>query len=155
MEVYRIAKCLYINDMDGTGPKMYGARWNSKGHPVIYTAGSRALAALEALAHIPQKNLPKDFCIAIIHIPDHIPVKTLVAKNLPKGWRTIPIQTSLQKIGDRWLKNRKQALLRVPSVIIPEEWNYLINPLHPDAKKIKIKNTFPFVFDERLKDERV
>lgn len=153
MEVYRIAKCMYINDMDGTGARIYGARWNSKGHPVIYTAGSRSLAALEALAHIPQKNLPKDFCIAIINIPENIPVKALTVKNLPKGWRQIPIQFSLQKLGDRWLKHRKFALLRVPSVIIPEEWNFLINPLHPDAKKIKIKHTSPFIFDERLSDE--
>ncbi|HLR38131.1 MAG TPA: RES family NAD+ phosphorylase, partial [Chitinophagaceae bacterium] len=64
--LYRIAKCHYIDDLSGTGAKTYGGRWNSKGHPVIYTAGSRSLAALETLVHIPQKNIPPDLCIVTL-----------------------------------------------------------------------------------------
>jgi RES domain-containing protein len=69
MEVFRIARCHYIDDLSGTGGRLFGGRWNSKGWPVLYTASSRSLAAMEALAHIPPKNLPPDFCIATIHIP--------------------------------------------------------------------------------------
>lgn len=150
MEVFRIAKCQYIKDLSGSGARLFAGRWNSKGRPVVYTGSSRSLAALEALAHIPQKNLPPDLCIAIIYIPEGISTKNISIRNLPEGWRTVPIQTDLQKVGDHWLKSGKQALLQVPSVIIPEESNYLINPLHPDAKKIKVKKVLPFVFDERL-----
>jgi len=154
MDVFRIAKCQYINDLSGAGARLYGGRWNSKGLAAVYTGSSRSLAALEALAHIPQKNLPSNLCIAAIHIPEDISIKTISVKNLPEGWRSIPILAALQEIGDRWLKEKKQAVLRVPSVIIPEEWNYLINPLHADAHRIRIKNVSYFIFDERLEKER-
>lgn len=154
MEVYRIAKCVYIQDMQGTGARTYGGRWNSKGYAVLYTAGSRSLAALEALAHIPQKNLPDDFCIVVLSIPDGLPIETLSKTKFPKNWQTVMLQPALQKLGNRWLKSGKSAILRVPSVIIPEESNYLINPLHPDANAIKILKSTPFVFDERLKQDK-
>lgn len=150
MEVFRISKCQYISDLSGSGARLYGGRWNSKGFSVLYTASSRSLAALEALAHIPRKNLPTDFCIAAFHLPENISTKTVAVKSLPPGWRSATIHPSLQPIGNAWLKEGKYALLRVPSVIIPEEFNCLINPLHPDVRKIKVKNTLPFVFDERL-----
>jgi RES domain-containing protein len=72
------------------------------------------------------------------------------AGNLPQGWRTVQLQTALQQTGDRWLKSGKQALLQVPSVIIPEKYHHLVNPVHPDAKKIKVNKVLPFVFGERL-----
>lgn len=150
MQVYRIAQCQYIKDLSGSGARIFGGRWNSKGKPVIYTGSSRSLAALEALAHISQKNMQTSFCLAVIHVPESISIKTMSVANLPLGWRAFPTQAILQEIGDQWIKSGRQALLQVPSVIIPDEYNYLINPLHADAKKIKIKNVFPFVFDERL-----
>ncbi|RFS21011.1 RES domain-containing protein [Chitinophaga silvatica] len=150
MEVYRISKCAYIDDLAGTGARLYGGRWNSPGHAIVYTAGSRALAALEVLVHIPLKNIIQDFCIASIHIPDTIAIKVLTKEDLPKGWQSLTPAPFLQDIGDEWSETAKYAVLRVPSVIIAEEHNYLINPLHPDAEQITIKNTQPFVFDQRL-----
>lgn len=150
MELFRIARCPFIKDISGTGARIYGGRWNSKGRAVLYTAGNRSLAALEALVHIPQKNLTKDFCMIILHLPDNINLKTINQSGLPVGWKSIPIQPALQEIGNKWLGEGKTGILRVPSVIIPEEYNYLINPLHSDAKKIKIKKLTPFAFDERL-----
>lgn len=150
MDVYRISKCNYIDDLKGTGARLYGGRWNSAGHPMVYTAGSRALAALEVLVHIPLKNIIQDFCIASIHIPDSIPIKVLTKEDLPKGWQSLAPAPFLQEIGDEWAEAGKYAVLRVPSVIIAEEHNYLINPLHPDAAQVIINNTQPFVFDQRL-----
>lgn len=150
MELYRIAKCPYIKDISGTGAHIYGGRWNSKGMAMLYTAGNRSLAALEALVHIPQKNMTAGFCLLVLNMPDDINVKTIKQSGLPVGWKSIPIQPALQEIGNKWLEEGRTAILRVPSVIIPEEYNYLINPLHPDAKRIKVQKVNAFVFDERI-----
>lgn len=150
MEVFRISRSRYIDDLTGTGSRMAGGRWNSKGTAVVYTSGYRSLAALELLVHVPQKNLTQDFVIATIHIPDHIYIKNLTKEILPKDWRSITINPGLQIMGDAWIKEGKFCLLRVPSVVIPEEWNYLINPLHSDSKHIKISKKYPFVLDKRL-----
>jgi RES domain-containing protein len=151
MEVYRISKCAYINDLSGTGARLYGGRWNSPGHSIVYTAGSRALSALEVLVHIPLKNIVQDFCIATIQIPDNITIKVLTKHDLPSGWQSLGPDPVLQSIGDEWTDTAKYAVLRIPSVVIADEYNYLINPLHPDAENITIINTQPFVFDQRLK----
>ncbi|MCW3467692.1 RES family NAD+ phosphorylase [Chitinophaga nivalis] len=151
MEVYRISKCAYINDLSGTGARLYGGRWNSPGHAVVYTAGSRALSALEVLVHIPLKNIVQDFCIATIHIPDHIAIKALTKDDLPSGWQSLTPSPQLQCIGDEWVDTAKYAALRIPSVVIADEFNYLINPLHPEAAEITIVDMQPFVFDQRLK----
>lgn len=150
MEVFRISKCNFSRDLSGTGARIYGGRWNSKGLPLLYTAGSRALALLETLVHVPQKNLPKDLCLTIIRLPEKISIQKLELSDLPKNWRTVPIESSLQNIGDKWLKSSTTAILRVPSVIVPEEYNYLINPLHRESEKITITSSNPFIFDDRL-----
>ncbi|NIG57075.1 RES family NAD+ phosphorylase [Chitinophaga sp. Cy-1792] len=150
MDVYRISKCAYINDLTGTGARLYGGRWNSKGHSIVYTAGSRALAALEVLVHIPLKNIVQDFCIATIHIPDNIAVKTLTQEDLPGNWQSLTPLPELQCIGDEWIDTAKYAVLKIPSVIIADEYNYLINPEHPEAQGIVVNRTQPFAFDQRL-----
>ncbi|MET7001297.1 RES family NAD+ phosphorylase [Chitinophaga defluvii] len=152
MEVYRISKCAYITDMNGTGARLYGGRWNSPGHAIVYTAGSRALSALEVLVHIPLKNIVLDFCIATIHIPDDIHIKTMLRKELPSGWQSLAPFPALQQVGDEWITSAAQAVLKIPSVVIAEEFNYLINPLHPDAARIVITHSQPFYFDQRLQD---
>lgn len=151
MEVYRISKCAYINDLTGTGARLYGGRWNSPGHAIVYTAGSRALSALEVLVHIPLKNIIQDFCIATIQIPDDIAVKVLTKKDLPSGWQSLAPFPALQSVGDEWIDTARYAVLRLPSVVIAEEHNYLINPQHPDAARITISDIQPFVFDQRLR----
>ncbi|RBL88466.1 RES family NAD+ phosphorylase [Chitinophaga flava] len=151
MEVYRISKCAYINDLTGTGARLYGGRWNSPGHAIVYTAGSRALSALEVLVHIPLKNIVQDFCIATIHIPDDIAIRTITKQDLPSGWQSLAPFPELQCIGDEWVDTARYAILKIPSVVIAEEFNYLINPLHPEAANISIITTQPFVFDQRLR----
>ncbi len=151
MELFRIAKCLYIRDLSGKGAERYGGRWNSKGLPVVYASGSRALAALEALVHVPLKNITADYCMAVLSVPDQVRIRELTVKDLPEGWELPACQERIQETGNDWSRRKEYCLLRVPSAIIEQEWNYLINPLHPDARKIRISFVEPFHFDKRLK----
>ncbi|TAM98574.1 MAG: RES domain-containing protein [Chitinophagaceae bacterium] len=150
MEVFRIAKNKYIHDLAGTGSRLNGGRWNSKGESVVYMSSYRSLAVLEMIVHVPQKNLTNDYQIATIHIPEKIKVKTLSIEMLPEHWRTVTISPRLQAIGDQWLKESKYCVFQVPSVVIPQEWNYIINPAHPEAKDIMIIKTENLVLDERF-----
>ena len=150
MIVFRICNTVYSNDISGNGAKMYGGRWNNKGVPVLYTSSTRALAALEILVHISTNNVqPIDFSILSIFIPensiDEIPftaLKTEIDKN--------GLNSNFKFIGDNWIKSNSSLLLKVPSIVIPEEYNYLVNPLHKNFNKVKIVENKLFRFDNRL-----
>lgn len=150
MDIYRISKEAYINDLSGTGAQIYGGRWNTKGYAVLYTAGSRSLAALETLVHLPQKNLPDDLRLLQLSFPDNIRIKTIQVKDLPAHWRTITLSPFLQEIGNQWINENKYLIMKVPSVVIPEEHNYLINPAHKAFDNLKSVKPKPFRFDKRL-----
>jgi RES domain-containing protein len=133
---------------DGEGAWLYGGRWNSAGTRVIYTSGTQALAALEALVHL---NPPVTFkSIAIPINFDDALVETVKAADLPAEWTGEPPPPSTQAIGDQWVKAARSAVIELPSAIIPTEPNYLLNPAHPEFKKIKIGKPVPFAFDPRL-----
>lgn len=149
MILYRIAKCTYVNDLSGAGARLYGGRWNSIGKPMIYLASTRSLAVLEVLVHLSPTTFPDDFCIAEIEVPDDS-VKELPIKKLPSNWQDILPPTELKKIGDDFLKQQEDLLLKVPSAIVAEEYNYLLNPLHPAMSKAKLIKQLPFNFDQRL-----
>jgi RES domain-containing protein len=148
MLLYRIAKCTYINDLSGTGARLYGGRWNSIGRPVVYMASSRALAVLEVLVHLPPTLIPDNFCQITFEIPDD--VQTLNVKNLPANWQEYPEPSILKNMGDAFLKANKHLLLKVPSAVVKEEYNYLLNPAHPGIASVKAIDQQPFNFDERL-----
>jgi len=128
------------------------ARWNPRQTAVIYTACSRALACLENVVHRSSLGLNHQFTVLLINIPNSLKIQTIEEKDLMKGWSTFDNMPYTQQLGDNWVTENKYALLRVPSVIIPGEWNYLINPGHPDFKKIKLVAKEPFVFDKRIKE---
>jgi RES domain-containing protein len=148
MLLYRIAKCTYINDLSGTGARLYGGRWNSIGRPVVYMASSRALAVLEVLVHLPPTLIPDNFCQITFEVPDD--VQTLNVKSLPANWQEYPEPSILKNIGDAFLKANKHLLLKVPSAVVKEEYNYLLNPAHPGIASVKAIDQQPFNFDERL-----
>ncbi len=130
----------------GEGARLYGGRWNSPGTSVVYTSGSRALAALESLVHL---NPPVMFSyVALSAGFDEALVEKAV--ELPADWRDQPVPASTKAIGDLWVKEARSAVLELPSVIIPGESNFLINPAHPDFQKIAIGKPEPFGFDSRL-----
>ena len=146
----RIVGARYRDDaFSGEGARLRGGRWNSKGTPIVYTAGSIALASIEMLVNLPGPKLLDDF----VRIPVHIPLDLIIdlpLDQLPSDWNSRPVSPSIKTIGDRWVQKRKSAVLKVPSVVVPEEYNYLLNPNHPDFEKITIGTPIPYRFDPRL-----
>jgi len=150
MKVYRIAKSPYINDLTGIGAKTVGGRWNFKGIAVLYTSSSISLSMLECLAHFPMAFAPKDMAIATLDIPDESEIKEIKRGDLPNNWRAIPSPKSLKEMGYLWVKEQKAFVLKVPSIIVPQEYNYIINPFHRDSKTITLESVNDFSFDERV-----
>ena len=150
MEVFRIVNKKWSDKLAASG---YAGRWNSNGQFVIYTAQNRSLACLENLVHRNGFGLDADFRIMTITIPNNIKIIEIVSKEMPTNWNFADEKSHLicRKFGDDWLKNQKSAVLIVPSAIIENEKNVLINPNHSDFVKIKLSLTKPFVFDNRLK----
>lgn len=150
MMVYRLCRKAYANDLSGRGAELNGGRWNGKGTAMIYTSVARALCMVEIMVHIPAGIIPKDFYLVSISIPDDIDISAIGPKDLPENWDRHPIAASIQKIGNDFISAQKALVLKVPSAIVKDEWNYLINALHQDFKAVKIIATEPFSFDTRL-----
>ena len=150
MIVFRLSKSMYANDLSGRGAEKAGGRWNSKGTAMVYTSESRALCTTEIAVHTPLGILPLDYVIIAIEIPKTMAIEELEIDVLPEDWKSLPHSHSTQEIGDSFVTTEKFAVLRVPSAVVQGEYNYLLNPLHKDFKKIKVKLIEPFDFDERL-----
>lgn len=148
---YRIVAPRWADDaLSGEGARKYGGRWNSPGRPVVYLGGSRALCALELLVHLTTPlSRAKPYRLIRTSIPSKL-VSDYPASILPDGWRKHPPGQLTMEIGDDWLQAGSQLALRIPSVIIPEETNILLNPLHPEFSKIEQFETKEFSFDPRL-----
>jgi len=149
MVLYRLAKCGYADDLSGTGARLYGGRWNSEGKPAVYLASSGSLAVLEVLVHLPPLMIPNGYCITEISVPEHSTF-SIKKEDLPNNWKDIVQPIALKKIGDQFLTKRDCLLLKVPSAIIPFEYNYVMNPNHPDFKQVHVLKKQTFDFDERL-----
>ncbi|MCH8569629.1 MAG: RES family NAD+ phosphorylase [Balneolales bacterium] len=153
MIVYRVEREKYLETtLNGVGAALtVGYRWNSLNTYLVYTAESRALAALEVSVHLDlSEDLPTDRHYVEIEIPESVQILELNPADLPKGWNSKPLILETQFIGDDFVKDKAVAVLKVPSCIVRQEFNYLINPNHPDSKKIKVLSTTPFQFDDRL-----
>lgn len=154
MVVYRIEREKYLKTtLTGTGASMSsGYRWNSMNTKLVYTAQSRALATLEVSVHLDlSEDLPTDRFYVEIEIPDDITIQEVKPEDLPDDWYSKPPTITTQIIGDDFVFQNESAILKVPSSIVPQEFNYLINPNHPDAKRIKVVGKIPMNFDPRLK----
>ncbi|MEO6229412.1 MAG: RES family NAD+ phosphorylase [Ferruginibacter sp.] len=149
MIVYRLTSGAYVNDLSGTGAKLFGGRWNSAGIPALYTTEHISLAVLEVLVHVKTYGRPVDYHLVSIEIPELINKPVIIEpQKLKLNWQDDA--TYGQFIGDDFLTNGKSILLKVPSAIIEEENNFIINPVHPDAGKTKIRSVKKFIFDKRL-----
>lgn len=148
MQVYRIADSRYITDLSGRGAALHGGRWNSKDIYMVYTAESPALALLEAVVHI-GKVPESGFCMITIELPDEN-IGNFSASKLPADWYKNPPPDHLKTIGDQFIKSGKLSAIKVPSVIMPEEHNVLLNPAHKDFIKVKIITNRMLTIDERL-----
>jgi RES domain-containing protein len=141
------------HDLSGKGAELSGGRWNRKGRPAVYCASSISLAVLETVVHVEADDLPLNRFVVCVQVPDEVwAARTVQTEaSLPVGWTARPEGKVSLDIGDAWLAGGKSALMQVPSVIVVEENNILVNPRHPDAGKVGAWKVREWVFDGRLK----
>lgn len=147
MIVYRIANEAFKEDLSGEGAAIYGGRWNSIGIKLVYTSHSISLTILESLVHLRTDIIPLSQYLLSLEIPEKEVVEVSIDK-IKTNWYNEPEYT--QWIGDQFVENGQALLLQVPSVIVPQEKNILINPLHKDFKKVKLISTELLQLDKRL-----
>lgn len=133
----------------GEGARRGGGRWNSVGVPVVYLSEHQSLAAFEVFLQ-QQPLSPRDAYAIVAAEWDQSLMEVLPSADLPSTWRILPSGPETAAVGDRWVREARSAVLALPSVIIPAETNFLINPAHPDFRRIKIGKPVPFLFDPRL-----
>jgi RES domain-containing protein len=148
MRVWRVAREVYPL-LDGEGARRWGGRWNSPGTAIVYTASSSALAVLESLVARDEEDAPEDLILASIRVPDDALIERIEADALPGDWQA-PQHERCRAIGDEWVASMRSLILAVPSAVLPEETNYLLNPLHPASRKCRVVASRRFAFDPRL-----
>jgi RES domain-containing protein len=146
MELFRITRSEYQDDLSGIGAFYNGGRWNTPRNAMLYTSSHRSLAMLEVLVHWHKTVTPPNYVIVSLEIPDDI--ATITAPYLVPDW--YEDQQWSKEVGDSWLKEGNSLLLRVPSVVVKQEQNYLVNPMHADMLSLKITDIEPLSFDTRL-----
>lgn len=150
MILYRLSREKYKDDLTGTGAKLYGGRWNSIGMAVLYSAENRSLSALEVAVHLPLGIIPLDYYLTTIFVPDAVPFDVLEESLLPTDWHLLANAMFTKKEGDAFVKNGKYLAIRVPSASVKGDFNWLLNPAHPEFSEVKILENEPFPFDARL-----
>ena len=148
MHLYRLTKPLYAEDKSGTGAYLYGGRWNRQGTHMLYTASSPALAVAEAWVHVSVAAWLDVFSMVHFFLPNDCLVSELDISTLGQDWQSKESLT--QQAGDDWIADRKSIGLRVPSAVVPDDYNILINPHHPDISRLVIQKIVPFRFDSRM-----
>lgn len=151
MIVYRLAKSKYSRDLSGKGAEIAGGRWNSKGNAVLYTSDSRALCTAEIAVHTPLGIVPANFELITIEISDASECSVVKPEVLPENWHRFPFRRQTQVVGDQFLKDNENLLLKVPSAVVQGAFNYLLNPAHKNfSEMVSIVNVEVFNFDPRL-----
>jgi RES domain-containing protein len=149
LTVWRLLTARFAQSaFSGEGARLYGGRWNRKGVPMVYTAGSQSLAMLEML--VQDEPLRARYVMVTATLPKNLKIERVTLAQLPADWRDLGAREQLQAIGTDWAKRRSSSVLAVPSVVIPTETNYLLNPLHPSFARIAIGKPEEFVTDLRL-----
>ncbi|MFN0278271.1 MAG: RES family NAD+ phosphorylase [Pyrinomonadaceae bacterium] len=150
IEVFRLSPERYARKLSGRGSARLGARWNSAGVELVYTASNRSLAMAEVLVHLSWTDIPNNLMMAAIGLPDDILIENISDDEMPSTWNIFPHTKETQEIGDRFVAKRRSCVLRVPSVVTRGDFNLLINPHHPQFPTIKILRLEKFKFDRRL-----
>lgn len=148
MELFRITRQKYERELSGNGAAIAGGRWNEVGKPVVYTASSRSLAILETLVHLRQPQPPPDYRLMVLFVPDTVVMTNIAVSQLSDNWKSDTVYT--QQVGHQWLTMKESLLLRVPSVMVKAEYNYLLNPAHEQYKDIQLVAIEPIEFDPRF-----
>lgn len=148
--LWRIVKARHAERaFDGAGARRTGGRWNSKGVAIVYTAESASLALLEVLVHVGSSSLLPSYSLIAAVVDDRL-VERIGEDDLPGAWRSSPPPPALQLLGDEWIASGRSAVLAVPSVVVPWESNFLLNPAHPGLATIAIEEPRRLDVDERL-----
>lgn len=150
--VYRVLRKKYAQSpFDGEGAFRYGGRWSSPGTRLSYTSEQQSLALLEYFVHLDQDDPPADLVLAGAEIPDDLPRSQIEVSQLPANWRDPVAPPELAQIGNEFARRREYCLLLVPSAIVPAEFNWLINPGHPDyTRRVVVHNLEPVSYDTRM-----
>lgn len=150
MELYRIVKQEYAGSLYASG---IANRWNKSGQKVIYTAGSRSLACLENVVHSSGEALQEKFTVMVIYVPDSLAIASLHISDLPEDWYRKARHLTCQQLGSEWYESMKTAVLKVPSAVVHEEYNFVLNSEHPQYNEIQIIDQKEFALDPRIKLE--
>ena len=151
--VYRILRRAYSKKpLDGEGAYRFGGRWSSPGVRLAYTAEHLSLAIIEYFVHLDADDLPEDLVLVRAAVPDSISRVSVPVARLPRNWRATPPPPELARIGDDFIRNRQSSILIVPSALAPMESNWLINPRHPEFRKIRVSPPERFHYDPRFFD---
>jgi RES domain-containing protein len=154
VSAWRIVKAGHARTaFTGDGARQAGGRWNSPGTRVVYAAGSLSLAMLEMLVHLQSRQLLQRYVTFHVQFDEAL-MAAVDPADLPRRWRVSPPPHAVQAVGDEWIAAGTSPVLRVPSVIVTTEWNYLLNPDHPDFSRIDIGEKRPIKFDARLARKR-
>jgi RES domain-containing protein len=150
MQVWRISKAKYAHSaFSGEGARLFDARWNFAGSPMVYTSSSLALAAVEYFVHLDPSEAPTPLVSLLAEVPDGLIVERIEMAQLPRDWRRTD-HPQLRQLGANWIHSLKSVALIVPSAALPGEWNVLLNPAHPDFRQVEIGKPTPFQYDERM-----
>jgi RES domain-containing protein len=150
MLVFKVGKTRYSGDLSGEGARLHGGRWNHRNIPCVYCSESRALAVLEFSVNAGLEDIPWALSITAIEIPENV-IRIVSLKELPANWQSLPAPASTKDFGSGLLARDDFAVFRLPSVVIPQEFNYLLNPKHPQSGKFKVRMVEDFNFDPRIK----
>jgi RES domain-containing protein len=155
LTVFRLGKHAYRNELfSGQGGLLASGRWTSRGRPVVYTSASISLAVLEYTVNYRRRGWVPATVLGRAVVPAGVRVQTISVEALPTNWFAADPPPQLQKMGAEWLERGETAVLKVPSAVITEEWNYLLNPLHVDFQKLRLGAPQPFNFDRRVARSR-
>jgi RES domain-containing protein len=150
MHLWRISKARFAESaFSGEGARLFDGRWNFEGVPMVYTSSSLALAAIEFFVHLDPSDAPNDLVSMKADLPDELGIEQIYEDRLPPNWRRVD-NNELQKLGSDWAKSKRSVALVVPSAVVEEEWNVLLNPKHTDFAAITIRPAKPFRYDERM-----
>ncbi|RPH90084.1 MAG: RES domain-containing protein [Desulfobacteraceae bacterium] len=150
MRVYRIARKRHLDDLTGVGAKTFGGRWNHRGAAILYASETRSLAMVEFLVHVSWMQAPGDLGMATLEIANEIEPESLSPADLPEDWRHYPGPRKLADLGSGWVHSKRSLLLRVPSAVVEQEHNILINPGHSDIGRVTVLEVKDLEFDRRL-----
>ena len=155
LTVFRLGKHVYRDQLfSGQGGLYAGGRWTPRGRPVVYTSGSISLAVLEYTVNYRRRGWVPATVLGRADVPAGVRVEIISMDKLPSNWFAAAAPPQLQALGHEWLERGETAVLKVPSAIVTEEWNYLLNPSHSDFRKLRISRPTPFNFDQRVARSR-